>query len=106
MWRTTIALLLTIGVLLAAGAGGCDKNKQADEKREKEIAEQTKRDAAKTAPQDKFEASEDPPLKAGTRFAAGQLAEAQGNFDNAIAQYREAIKLDPNHKAATFRLGG
>ena len=56
-------------------------------------------------PQDKFEASrDDPPFNADTRFAAGQLAESQGSFDNAITQYRETLKLNPNHRVAMFRL--
>jgi tetratricopeptide (TPR) repeat protein len=53
----------------------------------------------------RFEAAEDPPLNAQTRFAAGQFAESQNATANAIAQYREAIKLDPNHQPSLYRLG-
>ncbi len=104
MCRTTIGLLMSLCLLLAAGAGGCDKNKQAEQKRQREIAQRQKGEAKANA--DKFETSDDPPFTADTRFAAGQLAESQGNLDNAIAQYRAAIKLNPKHLDAMFRLGG
>ena len=51
-----------------------------------------------------FENSEDPPLTAETRFAAGRLAETQGGTQNAIEQYKAALKLDPHHLAAMYRL--
>ena len=99
----TVCLLLPIG---GGGAGGCDKNKRADDARERQIAARQKGEARADAPRDAFESSEDPPFTADTRFAAGQLAEAQGNIDNAITQYREAVKLEPKHLDAMFRLGG
>jgi tetratricopeptide (TPR) repeat protein len=94
------ALLLPFAV---AGAGGCDRNKQANEQREREIAQRQKGEA--NAQADEFENSEDPPFTAETRFAAGQLAESQGQFDTAIGQYREALKLNPKHLDSMFRLG-
>jgi tetratricopeptide (TPR) repeat protein len=108
MSRMTIGLLLIIGLLIAAGAGagGCDKNKREEKQREKEIAQRQKGEADANASDEKFEKSDDPPFTADTRFAAGQLAESQGNLDNAIAQYRAAIKLNPKHLDAMFRLGG
>jgi tetratricopeptide (TPR) repeat protein len=54
---------------------------------------------------DKFETASDPPLNADTRFAAGLLAESQGDANRAVAQYVEALKLDPNHKNSLFHLG-
>jgi tetratricopeptide (TPR) repeat protein len=93
---------LLLGV--AAGAGGCDKNKQAEQKRQKEIAQRQKGEASANS-NEKFEKSDDPPFTADTRFAAGQLAEAQGNLDNAITQYKAALKLNPKHVDALFRLG-
>jgi superkiller protein 3 len=51
-----------------------------------------------------FETAEDPPLTAATHFAAAQLAEANGDFASAVKQYQEAIKLDPKHKRALYRL--
>jgi len=107
MSRTTNGLLwigcFLIASAAAVGVGGCDKNKQADKQREKEIAQRNKGEAAANDP--KFEKSDDPPITAQTRFAAGQLAEAQGNFDNAIAQYQASLKLDPKNVDAMFRLG-
>jgi tetratricopeptide (TPR) repeat protein len=50
-----------------------------------------------------FETSEDPPITADTHFAAGQLAEAQGDFANAVKQYKEALKIDPKHKKSLYR---
>ena len=50
-----------------------------------------------------FETSEDPPIKADTHFAAGQLVEAQGDYAGAVKQYKEAIKLDPHQKKALYR---
>lgn len=48
---------------------------------------------------------EDPPIQAQTHFAAGQLAESQGDFPTAILQYRKALALDPQLGAAMYRLG-
>jgi len=44
------------------------------------------------------------PLTADTRYAAAQLAEAKGAFDQAIVQYQEAIKLDPKHLKSIYAL--
>jgi tetratricopeptide (TPR) repeat protein len=49
--------------------------------------------------------AQDPPLMANTRYAAGQLAEAQGNFDAAINQYDKALDIDPKHLPSLYRLG-
>jgi tetratricopeptide (TPR) repeat protein len=59
----------------------------------------------RTTNPDKFETTADPPLKARTRFAAGQLAESQGDTNRAIQQYWEAVKVDPKCDEALFRLG-
>jgi tetratricopeptide (TPR) repeat protein len=112
-----VPLVLFLTLALAA-AGGCDKNKRLARKKAKQEAALAKKEAKEkaamekrakqdpSAPRDKFESSEDPPLAANTHFAAGQVAEAQGKFDSAIAQYKEALKLDPNHRDAQFRLAG
>jgi tetratricopeptide (TPR) repeat protein len=105
MSRNKIALLLSCCLLVGAGAGGCDKNKDAQAKHDKEIAQRQKGEA-KANSNEKFEKSDDPPFTADTRFAAGQLAEAQGNFENAIMQYKAALKLNPKYLDAMFRLGG
>jgi tetratricopeptide (TPR) repeat protein len=97
--------MIACAVLSLAVAGGCDKNKsqQAQSQRDREIAQRQRGEAKAQA--DEFESSEDPPFTADTRFAAGQLAESQRQFDNAIAQYRAALKLNPKHLDSMFRLG-
>ena len=47
----------------------------------------------------------DPPLKAETHFAAGQFAEAQGNFAVAALQYEKACALQQDFLVAEYRLG-
>lgn len=42
---------------------------------------------------------------ANTHFAAGQLAESQGDLGDAMDQYKFALKLDPNNTNSMFRLG-
>ncbi|MCC6239938.1 MAG: tetratricopeptide repeat protein [Phycisphaerales bacterium] len=51
-----------------------------------------------------FEKSKDPPLNATSHFAAGQLAESQGNLTKAVEQYTQALKLDGKNKQALYRL--
>jgi tetratricopeptide (TPR) repeat protein len=46
----------------------------------------------------------EPAFSAETRFAAGQLAESQNNSKDAISQYQEALKIDPNHLGSLYRL--
>jgi tetratricopeptide (TPR) repeat protein len=57
------------------------------------------------AERSRFEQMKDPPVTADTRYAAGQLAESQGNPDQAIRQYTEALKTDPKHTKSLYRLG-
>lgn len=52
-----------------------------------------------------FTTAKEPPLNADTHFAAGQLAETQGNFDVAITQYQAALGIDAHHVPSLFRLG-
>ena len=100
--RTTTGMIACVLLTLAV-ASGCDKNKQAQSQHDREVAQRQKGEANANA--EKFETSEDPPFTAETRFAAGQLAESQRQFDTAISQYREALKLNPKHLDSTFRLG-
>jgi len=53
----------------------------------------------------RFESSEDPAFTAQTHYAAGQLAESQGNARAAIEQYRAGLKVEPGHRASLYRLG-
>ncbi|MCC7293980.1 MAG: tetratricopeptide repeat protein [Phycisphaerales bacterium] len=52
-------------------------------------------------------ARETPPPKIlpQTHFAAGQLLEAQGQFDQALVQYQRAVLLNHRHVAAYHRMG-
>jgi len=47
----------------------------------------------------------DAPLTANVRFAAGQVAESQGDFRRAITQYEAAAKLDSTASVPLLRLG-
>ncbi|MGD0462987.1 MAG: tetratricopeptide repeat protein [Tepidisphaeraceae bacterium] len=49
--------------------------------------------------------AKDPPLQANTRYAAGQVAESQGNIDAAIHQYNKALDIDAKHLPSLYRLG-
>jgi len=44
------------------------------------------------------------PISPDTHFAAGQLAESQNKLPAAIDQYQQAIKLNPQHRGALYRL--
>ena len=52
-----------------------------------------------------FDTGDEPAVTAQTHFAAGQLSETQGNLKNAVDQYQQALKLDPNHLGSLYRLG-
>src|SRR5258707_114753 len=64
----------------------------------------TTRQAAAPKPTD-FEKVKDPEVRPHTHFAAGQLAESQGQLERAAQQYRAALKQDPKFAMAMFRLG-
>ena len=61
--------------------------------------------AERRTKRNEFEARRDPPINAETRYAAGQLAEQHGALPRAADQYRDALKLDPNHVKSMYRLG-
>jgi tetratricopeptide (TPR) repeat protein len=76
-------------VLLVAFAAGCaHKNQQ-----------------TASAPPTEFDQVKDPPIHAKTHFAAGQLAESQGQPDRAVRQYEMALNSDPKYADPLFRLG-
>jgi tetratricopeptide (TPR) repeat protein len=89
----TLLALLAIGCAGAGGPGDSVKG----------ISDE---DANKLNSQhSRFEASQDPPFTADTRFAAGRLAESQNAPQAAIQQYNEALKINPKHEASLYRLG-
>lgn len=88
-----IRWLLGSAILMAV-VTGCANNPKAQQ-------------ASNSAPPSgsELETSKAPPIRANTYFAAGQLAESQGDLANAIAQYQKALNLDPTYADALFRLG-
>jgi tetratricopeptide (TPR) repeat protein len=52
----------------------------------------------------KFDQAKEPALTADTHFAAGQLAESQGQPSRAIEQYQESLKIDPKHQGSIYRI--
>ncbi|MDB5358034.1 MAG: hypothetical protein JWN24_4487 [Phycisphaerales bacterium] len=87
--------LLAVAVLLGAAVVGCAKNANGDA---------AANVAARPSPTD-FEAAKEPAITANTRFAAGQLAESEKAYDNAIQQYKFALQSDPKHLKSLYRLG-
>ena len=53
----------------------------------------------------KFDTEKEPAISAETRYAAGQLAESQGNPANAMKQYEEALRIKSDHVPSLYRLG-
>ncbi len=53
---------------------------------------------------DPFLNEKDPPVAAQTHFAAGQYAEAEGNYQVAAQQYESACKIQPDYLWAEYRL--
>ena len=101
--NSTFKKLLISGALMAAIAPmGC---KSSDKSASAHGGQMSAGGHKETAADVKFETSQDPPFRAQTRFAAGQLAETQGETNRAIEQYWAAIKLDPKCKEAYYRLG-
>jgi tetratricopeptide (TPR) repeat protein len=88
-----------ITIMAAALLFGCAHNQGA-------IQKVSEKDADKlNAQNSRFENTDSPPINAETRFAAGQLAESQGQIAQAVEQYREVLKLNPKHPQALYRLG-
>ncbi len=46
------------------------------------------------------------PPSAALERAFGEVVEAQGDYDGALAHYRQALAMDPNDAASHFRLAG
>ena len=91
--RRWIASPIVIAALLA---GGCSQNGPVSGVRsDRALAMNQERSA--------FERIEDPPIQPETYFAAGKLAESNGDLAAAAWQYGEAARLDPKHKRALYR---
>lgn len=60
--------------------------------------------APNTPPVSEFDKAKDPVVNAKTHFAAGQLAESQGDFSHAGEQYQKALEINPKYAEAMFRL--
>ena len=54
---------------------------------------------------DSFATTKEPPISAQTHFAAGQLAESEARWPQAIDQYKQALAADPRHWDSLYRLG-
>jgi len=88
-------------VLAAAGLVGCANNNSNQQPQ----SGVNNPDLQKLrAERDKFETSEDPTVTPDTLFAAGQLAESRGDYDNAAALYEKCLKQNPDHSLALFRM--
>jgi tetratricopeptide (TPR) repeat protein len=93
MSKRTIRFLLA-GVVMTAGAG-CAKDQAAMTRND---AERLKNEKAKA------EMIQDRPLTADSHFAAGQVAEMQGDVERALEQYQLALKINPKHPGSLFRM--
>jgi len=104
MMKNWISAVLVSGVFFVAG---CQSNKSSTTPTQTSSSNNSN-NPMKPSPEDiKFETSRDPPIKAQTRYAAGQLAESRDppDYNRAIDQYWEAVKIDPKYKEAYYRLG-
>jgi len=95
-WMATAAIALTVG---------CTNNKEDDA-----TAANNKYKLLDGSPngqpdENGFDRASEPALNPNTRFAAGQLAEAEGQLDCAVVQYDQAVRLNKKHIPSLYRLG-
>jgi tetratricopeptide (TPR) repeat protein len=90
---------LSTAALLAALVAGCASNNKPDEQ------PKLLGGAADSNINRSQFVEKDPPLTSQTHFAAGQFAEAQGNFAVAVQQYEKACALQQDYLLAEYRLG-
>ncbi|HSU68039.1 MAG TPA: tetratricopeptide repeat protein [Tepidisphaeraceae bacterium] len=79
-----------VSLILVAAAVGCANKSQPP---------------AAPPPVSEFDKAKAPPIAAKTRFAAGQVAEGQGQYEQAARQYQASLKIEPKYADAMFRLG-
>jgi len=94
MRRSILSFVLAPGLVLAVDGCSTNNGPVSGVNPDKALAMNQERNA--------FETSEDPPIAAGTYFAAGQLAEANGDLPAAAWQYAQAVRLDPKNRRALF----
>jgi tetratricopeptide (TPR) repeat protein len=92
------ALLIAAASILGILLIGCSTNSSAQQAVQQAALE------AKAPDADALPAKP-PPFNAETRFAAGQVDEAQHNLGSAVTQYEEALKINPKHLGSLYRLG-
>ena len=102
-------IVLAAAAALAAtlAVAGCDRNKRTEDEqitRSKfKLLNGSTRDT--DASGKNIAVAPEPELNVDTRFAAGRLAETQGQLDCAVVQYEQALRLKPQHVASLYRLG-
>ena len=104
MKRTAILLSACVAAALAFG---CASNENDNEQKADQQPKGTLMGNAVNRPNqsDPFLTEQDPPVQARTFFAAGQFAEAEGNYAAAAKQYESACKIQPDYLWAEYRLG-
>lgn len=97
-WNQPFRFFIACGALaLALALAGCQGKKPA-------TPPASGAEASAADAQAGFDGAE-PDIKADTYVAAGWLAESRGQAAQAVQQYRQAVKLDPRHEGALYRLG-
>jgi tetratricopeptide (TPR) repeat protein len=105
--------LILVGAVAAAmvASGGCSNSKKNEEaelhasQQKYKILTGSTAEGRAGAQRDGANYVPEPALNAETRFAAGRLAETQGKYDCAEVQYEQAVRLEPGHIGALYRMG-
>lgn len=101
-WLTAVVALASLAAL---GLAGC-ANKKKDRLTVRPVSSASEEQLARMdAENGDFDRHKNPKYSAETRYAAGQLAESQRALPEAINQYREALKLNPEHLPTLYRMG-
>lgn len=96
-------LAVALAAALALGAGvGCNQNKKPPQET---TASKYKLLNGSTSDHSDFATAKEPTPNLDTRFAAGRLAETQGQLEAAAGQYTEALHLKSDHVPSLYRLG-